>query len=169
MPNIHCLHVLGGAVTVQPALLDDSRKVVYVRYVIDRRHGRILTLAKDSGTLLLPANCPKLSPFALHSPHMIGGRAPRQSRDGWPSLCEFFFLPFRDCGCPILAFFARACPEPAEGVGTMPSTPRAVRPGALDRTDHAPYMPLPFSTTLRTNIFIPCDVQPCLSLKISAL
>ena len=36
---------------------------------------------------------------------------------------------------PILAFFARTCPEPAEG-GTMPPTPRAVRPDALDRTDH---------------------------------
>jgi hypothetical protein len=70
MPNIHCLHVLGGAVTVQPALLDDSRKVVYVRYVIDRRHGRILTLAKDSGTPAFP--CPialnyHLSPSIRHT------------------------------------------------------------------------------------------------------
>jgi hypothetical protein len=54
MPNIHRLHVLGGAVTVQPALLDDSRKVIDMRYVIDRRHGGILTLAKDSGATFFP-------------------------------------------------------------------------------------------------------------------
>jgi hypothetical protein len=71
MPNIHCLHVLGGAVTVQPALLDDSRKVINMRYVIDRRHGGILTLAKDSGTTFSNPNHPNLPPFALHSPYMV--------------------------------------------------------------------------------------------------
>ena len=70
MPNIHCLHVLGGAVTVQPALLDDSRKVINMRYVIDRRHGGILTLAKDSGTTFFQPQSPQITtfrpPFAIH-------------------------------------------------------------------------------------------------------
>ena len=70
MPNIHCLHVLGGAVTVQPALLDDSRKVIDMRYVIDRRHGGILTLAKDSGTTFFQPQSPQITtfrpPFAIH-------------------------------------------------------------------------------------------------------
>jgi hypothetical protein len=70
MPNIHCLHVLGGAVTVQPALLDDPRKVIDMRYVIDRRHGGILTLAKDSGTTFFQPQSPQINtfrpPFAIH-------------------------------------------------------------------------------------------------------
>jgi hypothetical protein len=71
MPNIHCLHVLSGAVTVQPALLDDPRKVIDMRYVIDRRHCGTLTLPKDSGTTFFEANHLKLPPFALHSPYMV--------------------------------------------------------------------------------------------------
>jgi hypothetical protein len=71
MPNIHCFHVLGSAVTVQPASLDDSRKVIDMRYVIDRRHGEILTLPKDSGTTSFQTNHPKFTtfrpPFAIHS------------------------------------------------------------------------------------------------------
>src|SRR5580704_4324383 len=37
---------------------------------------------------------------------------------GWPRLPCFPF-PFQNCWCPVLAFFARACPELAEGAGTM--------------------------------------------------
>jgi len=48
------LDILSIAVTEQPACLDDSRKVVNGRNVIDRRHGRILTLTNDSRTPFLP-------------------------------------------------------------------------------------------------------------------
>ena len=68
MPNINCLHVLGGAVTVQPALLDDAREVIDMRYVIDRRHGGILTLAKDSRTAFFQPESSQITHFAFHSP-----------------------------------------------------------------------------------------------------
>jgi hypothetical protein len=44
-------------------------------------------------------------------------RDPITPPGGWPSLRFRLPIPRHDCGCPILAFFARACPELAEGVG----------------------------------------------------
>ena len=50
---------------------------------------------------------PEVFPATQRSGRGRGPRNPPASPDGWPSLPSFPF-PFRNCGCPVLAFFARA-------------------------------------------------------------
>jgi hypothetical protein len=68
--------------------------------------------------------CPERSRRDLCS--LSASRRTEEMWDGWPASNDLC-VHRSHCECPILAFFARACPEPVDGVGGDASSTRAPR------------------------------------------